>query len=285
VMQSLFSIRQAHLAIGCGDPLSGKARVWAAVEGLQRWSGARLRKLPVTPKMLKWIKGYIFQELEVDFPTKLVWWLAVTIGWFYLLRQSEYMPLGPCDARAVRGVDLEFWRNDQKALTADGNELVVTIRSSKTDPLGFGTTRNHYETEEDLCPVAAARAYFKAFPGRFRGGEAELPLMRDSGGDPLSRGRLQQILKLAASAEGEDPGRMGSHSLRIGGATTMFHVVPEAQRTRRFGRWASDAYHIYWRDSHEEQRGVARDMARDTSVMRQPKEPERNRGKKVRFGP
>eukprot|EP00969_Alexandrium_andersonii_P203509 8992428-Alexandrium_andersonii.AAC.1 len=59
-------------------------------------------------------------------------------------------------------------------------------------------------------------------PRRFRGVEAGLPLFRLEDGGPLKRDLLQRYLSLAAGALGIPPTRMGSHSLRIGGATSMY---------------------------------------------------------------
>ena len=81
----------------------------------------------------------------------------------------------------------------------------------------------------------------------------------------------QHYLELAAIAIGVPPGRMGSHSLRIGGATAMYHVSGDLQAVRRFGRWASDAFHGYLWESHEQTLGLASKMANDRSELTAPR--------------
>ena len=45
IRQKLFAVRYAHLLAGFNDPLEGKARLWAAMAGLKRWTGKVERKL------------------------------------------------------------------------------------------------------------------------------------------------------------------------------------------------------------------------------------------------
>ncbi|CAK0889362.1 unnamed protein product [Prorocentrum cordatum] len=61
-----------------------------------------------------------------------------------------------------------------------------------------------------------------------------------------------------------------SHSLRIGGATAMYHVTEDLSRVRRFGRWQSDAFHGYLWDSHEPMKGISGKMARGNSSLTNP---------------
>ena len=53
-------------------------------------------------------------------------------------------------------------------------------------------------------------------------------------------------------------GRLGSHSLRFGGASGLWAAYKDAAVVRRYGRWSSDAFHTYlWED-----RGYSAGMAR-----------------------
>ena len=78
------------------------------------------------------------------------------------------------------------------------------------------------------------------------------------------RDELQSYLQITAVADGREAADIGSHSLRIGGATAMAHVVGDLSRVQRFGRWPSDALHVYVWDGHETMSGVAKRMAGDT---------------------
>eukprot|EP00972_Heterocapsa_arctica_P045311 6688818-Heterocapsa_arctica.AAC.1 len=67
--------------------------------------------------------------------------------------------------------------------------------------------------------------------------------MRYANGEAVGRDEVQDLLRLAGIAVGQDPSRIGSHTLRIGGATAMYHALGDLQVVRRYGRWASDVFH------------------------------------------
>ena len=121
--------------------------------------------------------------------------------------------------------------------------------------------RNQFAPGGDLCVVEAWRAYESHFPERIAGSEAHLPLARYSDGSYIRRETVQARLAVAAAAFGVDRSKMGSHSLRIGGATALYHVTGDLQVVRRFGRWKSSAFHLYLWESREQTRGTARGMA------------------------
>ena len=83
------------------------------------------------------------------------------------------------------------------------------------------------------------------------------------GGDLVTRKEIQQCLEWAATREGVPAHRMGSHSLRIGGATALYHTTSDLNFVRRFGRWASDAFHGYLWEAHEKSCGVSSSMVQE----------------------
>ena len=120
-------------------------------------------------------------------------------------------------------------------------------------------------------PSSSVCGLLPAFPARFHGSEAHLPLLRWSNGDFVRRGDMQEKLEIAAIAAGRDPVEVGTHSLRIGGATAMYHSVDDLQKVRRFGRWSSDCFHVYLWESHEPMKQVAKAMATDRTELMTPK--------------
>ena len=86
-------------------------------------------------------------------------------------------------------------------------------------------------------------------------------------GSCITREEVQHELKLAAIAFGWSSDRMGSHSLRIGGATAMYHVHKDLEAVKRFGRWLSGAFHCYLWESHAQQIDLAKAMAADKSAL------------------
>ena len=99
--------------------------------------------------------------------------------------------------------------------------------------------------------------YYLSFPGRLK---EDAPLVRYNDGKPILREHIQDILELATTATGGDAGRIGSPSFRIGGATALYHTVKDLSYVQRFGRWKSEAYHVYLWESHELTRGLANAM-------------------------
>ena len=139
------------------------------------------------------------------------------------------------------------------------DRVTVRIRGSKTDQYNLGCIRTQHESgDAGVCPVQAFRELFAAFPERRRGGsESHLPLFRLEQADGLKRSTLQAWLKRAAVANGFPPGRFGSHSLRIGGATDIYaEKGPASERLiLERGRWDSVVGKIYARaiaDAHAE---------------------------------
>ena len=175
--------------------------------------------------------------------------------------------------RVLHGDDIALRHDNQEtAEIAKASEVVIHIKGSKTDQYNVGTTRNQYKTSSKLCPVQATVGFFRQHPQRMRGRETHLPVMRWEDGSPISRVSIQNLLALSAVATGQDPSEIGSHSLRIGGASAMYHSVSDLQAVRRFGRWASDAFHVYLWESHEQMQGISRRMALDVSELATPKE-------------
>ena len=83
---------------------------------------------------------------------------------------------------------------------------------------------------------------------------------------------------------------MGSHSLRIGGATALYRAGHDIETIKRFGRWTSSAVHSYLWETNERQRGLAENMVSVTRLMVTGQKPSttseaqpKARQRKVRF--
>ena len=100
------------------------------------------------------------------------------------------------------------------------------------------------------------------FPHRFDAGtDANKPLCRWANSDPIYRTEMSGWLERGAAASGVPPARMGSHSLRIGGATALFNAVGSIDIVKRFGRWKSSAFQGYLWEGDEHARSVSKSMA------------------------
>ena len=171
--------------------------------------------------------------------------------------------------RVVTGRDVAARRDGVQVHSfAEADEVVLTIKGSKTDQYNAGSVRNHYRSGDELCPVRVMAELQRRFPGRFLGGaEVDLPLFRDSKGRLITRTQMALFVKTIAGAVGVRPETVDPHSIRRGGATAMYTGGVEFARIKRFGRWQSDAAHDYLWEAHETQRDLARVMVESTRTL------------------
>ena len=270
IRQKLFAVKFAHTIAGLSDPLLRRTRLWAALSGIKRWQGAPLRRHPIMPEQLTWLLAFFFATYERGDASAL--WATICIAWHFLLRSSEYLLQPGTDGSALRvlhGVDLvPRAKGVVVALFSLADELVVYIKGSKTDQFNVGTTRNHHASRGPLCPVRAMTLYEEEHPARLREAKS---FTRYTSGAPILRDQVQYFLEKATIATGGDPGRIGSHSLRIGGATALYHAVQDLSYVQRFGRWASEAYHVYLWETHEHTMCMAKKMEETKGTLTTPK--------------
>ena len=262
------AIRSKHLSLGLPDPFYYMPRVPLALSGLKRRWGTPERRLPVTPEMLKWLQRQLKPE---SFATDALLWAAVCMGFFFLLRASEYLEVGYRQPhRGLFGRHVVLQKKGvpiTRAELGQADEVVVTIQGSKTDVYNKGETRNHFKvaaTLEDpnpLCVVRAVELLFHHFPQRMEGGlEQDVPLLTELNGKLMTRETVQTALKMAAKALGMNVARLGSHSLRFGGASALWAAYHDSGLVRRWGRWASDTFQSYIWEGRKGSQGVAKSM-------------------------
>lgn len=258
----LSALRSMHLTLGYPDPLSHMPRVPLVLAGLRRRFGTKERRMPVTPEMLTWLGEHLqFGRSE---EASLLWG-ALTLGFFFLLRASEYLDVGYQDPnRGLRGSDVTLKLNG-KALglnrIQEADEVTLLVRGSKTDIYNRGQMRNHFRTNERVCVVKAAIQLFQHFPQRYQGGsEAEEILFRSKDDRPVPRAAIQALIERAAKGLNLPSGDLGTHSLRFGGASALWAQYQDTALVKRWGRWASDSFQTYIWEARETARGVAQKM-------------------------
>ena len=196
-------------------------------------------------------------------------WAAIMLAYFFLLRASEYTAAdqsGLDTGKGVRGIDLQAKRAGEAAGSfREADEVTLCIRGSKTDQLNRGEWRNHFrakgQDECKLCVVEALEMYEHWVPERFRGVEQHERLFVWPSGRYLVRSEVQQVLCSSAVATGANPDDIGSHSLRIGGASALWAAYKDSALVRRWGRWSSDAFHGYLWEARSSAQGVSDAMA------------------------
>ena len=80
-------------------------------------------------------------------------------------------------------------------------------------------------------------------------GSTKGPLFLDCRGNPVTRDQVVSVLKTSIEKLGLDPNLFNGHSLRIGRTTDLAKDGFSALRIKQVGRWKSNAFHKYIRDS------------------------------------
>jgi hypothetical protein len=222
---------------------------------MKRKSGATVRKLPATAELLEATakRLRLGQGGAPVHPKDAAIWAHLCLAFFFLLRNGEVDALRPGDVRPRRnGIYMEAWGAE--------DEVGVLISGSKVDQLNAGCIRTQERVGGLLCPSEALRKLFKVCPELLQEGYAG-PLCSGDGVHPISREEIQGWLRAGAADTGVPPERIGTHSLRIGGATALYAMGWSFGHIQRFGRWKSEAFHGYLWDAHGLTRGAARGMA------------------------
>lgn len=128
---------------------------------------------------------------------------------------------------------------------------------SKADQLNAGCIRSQSKAGGPLCPIQSLRTLFKCSPWLLDPGYTG-PLFSGDGVRKIPRLRVQCMLRIE---EGLPVERVGTHSLRIGGASALYNLGWTFGHIQRFGRWRSEAFHGCLRDTFGLHKGASRSMA------------------------
>jgi site-specific recombinase XerD len=226
----LAAVSKAHSAAGFESPTSMRFAVvsetWA---GIKRTLGtAQIQKAPATVEFLK--------RMLADAPatlTSLRDHALLLLGFAAALRRSELVALSVKDV----------------AFVPEG--VVLTIRSSKTDPDKAGTKVAVASGKApETCPVRRLRAWMHA--GKIERGLLFRSIDRWGHiGVDISDKAVALILKQYAGKAGLDPAVFSGHSLRAGLATSAALAgAGERQIMRHTRHRSEDVVRVYIRDAN-----------------------------------
>ena len=192
-------------------------------------------KLPITLDILNVMKPVVLN----DFKDGVMFWAAMVVAHFGLLRVSEFT------------VDTSFDISSHlsgKSVTLDNDRISVFVPRSKTDQSGKGFFLSFKCNATSVCPYCALRTYFVH---NFSGRNLSAPLFSLSSGKPLSRAIFVKKTKDVLHYLGFDRRFYSSHSFRAGGATSAAMSGLKDWELKILGRWKSNCYQCYIRPPAE----------------------------------
>lgn len=129
----------------------------------------------------------------------------------------------------------------------------IHLKASKTDIFREGVDIKIFSINNDLCPIRRLRALQQKFPRS----EYVFPM---PDGKELSYTGFQGGLREALSKIGLAPSDYGTHSFRIGAASSLAILGVPAHIIKELGRWKSLSYQYYVRLSDEALRKAQVDL-------------------------
>lgn len=124
---------------------------------------------------------------------------------------------------------------------ASAQQLVVTLRSSKTDFFRLGQSLIIARTGSQVCAVTAVQHYFQLASPSLR------PLFSFHSGRLLTRSAVISLLRDTVRLVGLPFHSSKGHTFRIGAASTTAAVGLPDWLIKIMGRWSSDCYQLYIR--------------------------------------
>ena len=232
----LAGVRHLHIIHGFTNPLQSTPRLDLVLKGLKR---VKLRpgkpRLPITPAILSRIRASLSHSPGYN---NTMLWAACCLAFFGFLRCGEFTLPSATAFDAARHLTYQDIAVDSHA---EPSTLSVTLKVSKTDQFGRGSTIYLGRGTPDLCPVTAILHYL-AIRGSLEG-----PLFKRADGQPLTRKWFVDQIQAALTRVGINAAAYSGHSFRIGAATTAAASGVSDSLIKTLGRWSSDAFQLYIR--------------------------------------
>lgn len=245
----LAGVKYSCLRDGFPDPLTLKngqpmMQLGLVLRGIKKEQGSHCStRLPITTDILTKLHtvldGRIFGHYE-DLLMKAV----CSIAFFGFLRCGEFTTTG----RFQEQIHLclgDITLNHRKETQSTFSELILHIKSSKTDPFRQGCDIAYFAVDCCICPVQNMVQYLNQ--RLLLGTSLCSPLFMMRDGSPLTRCRFLTMLHTACTQAGINSSGFSGHSFRIGAATTCAKNNVPDHMIQALGRWSSDCYKLYVR--------------------------------------
>ena len=212
------------------------------LDGMKRLGTPVKKKHPATAKILR----RLYLGLDLARPQNQLLWGSILLGYFFLLRRSEYLKLdGLFYPYVLKLGDLGFYDGkEEQCDPADAVMVGISLHGAKNNQFGRHDVRYQFATDDGvLCPVLAVRWIRMA--AKHYGTSSHDPATSMGRNKGLSAAVVVQALKSVAFTLNLNPDNYSTHSLRIGGATALLNNQCSPLVIKLLGRWMSNCYESY----------------------------------------
>jgi hypothetical protein len=208
----------------------------------------RPKRVPITIWALaKFVRLISYSEMLV--------FAAVVVGFHGLFRASEIVAKVASKPYLLR-----------KHISIFKDYFIVHLVRSKTDTFDAGVDVTIYATGGPLCPLRWIQIMLDRAPLK----NPDAPVFQRANGRPITYNILQSFIKKLCAKAGLNSSRYSTHSLRIGGATTLMALGFSADTVKELGRWKSIAYQTYIRLPDDIRQKVSKSLRSAAEDTRSP---------------
>ena len=194
-------------------------------------------------------------------PSQKICSALISTAFFFLLRVGEYTASTTQSQRTVplRAQDIKRWNGTTRIDISNPHSTLqaataVTICLENQKNGQKGDTLHHFKAyNTSICPVAAMITLLQ--PIRFAPPSTPIGTYTNAQGRKtrITANQIRAAVKHAATlsnleAHGYDLARIGTHSLRAGGAVALKLAGYDEITIRKLGRWSSQTFLIYIRN-------------------------------------
>ncbi|OWY91394.1 hypothetical protein PHMEG_00040045 [Phytophthora megakarya] len=203
------------------------------LQGIKRLSDPTKKKMPVTPAFLRILR----RSLHLSRPRERLLWGSVLLGYFFLLRRSEYLLVGGHRYFYCLKTKNVFFSDTRGSPVSAAMATAVTIGLSGAK-ISIWARTMHQSGHRSLCPVRALKHVLQA---------RKHLRVTDHGNlcADLTAEAVSKALKDTARRAGVDSSNYSTHSLRSGGATALLSGKADSLSIKILGRWISRCFEEY----------------------------------------
>ncbi|KAE8978124.1 hypothetical protein PF011_g23377 [Phytophthora fragariae] len=237
-------------------------RLSLLLQGIKRLSAPKHKKQPITTQFLR----LLHRTLDLSRPRHRLLWGSILIGYFFMLRRSEYLMVDHTRHFYCLKTSNAFFsdKDGKQAKEARATSVTIGLEGAKNDQYGRGAWRTMHASGDNLiCPL---RGLYHIKRARKELHIQSNPHLCGS----LSSQTVSKALKQTARRAGVPASAYATHSIRIGGATALVAGGADRLSVKLLGRWASDCFEEYPRLSAKASTGLSRRMVnrRESSPRR-----------------